>query len=101
MTKELTAIEFVAKAMWDRTELSVPIENRRPVCPPIHQALMREMAEAAIEAHKAHLSASGCVIVPREPTEAMMDAGMTAGYDSSHPILPTWYAMLNAADREG
>jgi hypothetical protein len=42
----------------------------------------RDAAHAAITAYREHLKAEGMVIIPREPTEAMVDAA-SSGYDSA------------------
>lgn len=45
---------------------------------PGREAFIEMLARAAIEAHEAALAAAGLVIVPREPTEAMIAAGTWA-----------------------
>ena len=63
----------------------------------------KEMTKAAIQAHEKALEAEGLVIVPREPTDAMLKAG-----DAKEPIMATlssdcsdglgvWQAMVDAA----
>lgn len=60
---------------------------------------------AAIEAHKAALDQAGYVIVPREPTEAMIAAGdavLDAGPSGSEWYVPSekpWRAMICAAPK--
>jgi hypothetical protein len=70
MTKELTEVEAVAKAI---AASRVP-GSTLTLADVFSPELIGRTAQTAIEAHKAHLSASGCVIVPREPTEAMLKA---------------------------
>ena len=65
-----------------------------------------QIVRAAIEAHKAALEEAGMVIVPREPTEAMLvGAGVMEGYDyddtkaDEHHIC-WWQAMISASPNE-
>lgn len=68
----------------------------------------RESARAAIAAHIAALAAAGYVIVPREPTEAMIEASNreidfrdNADWDGrkSHLSSGAWRAMIDAAPK--
>ena len=63
-------------------------QRRRP-CP------YREDAKAAIEAHEKALEAEGLVIVPREPTEAMVHAGR---YPMTSTVTERWQAMIAALE---
>ncbi len=51
-------------------------------------------ARTAIAAHEAALAEAGYVIVPREPTEAMIEAG--APYQSEAVLRCAWRAMVEA-----
>lgn len=69
-------VERVAKAMFRSLDADPRFVGRADLSPEhpgwaeyIHQAA------AAIEAHKAALAEAGFVIVPQEPTDAMIDAG--------------------------
>ena len=59
-----------------------------------HDALAyeyRQQAKAAIAAHEKALEEQGLVIVPREPTDAMLNAAR-----HGHPA-PMWLAMIDKA----
>ena len=63
-------------------------------------------AQAAITAHLAALEAQGMVIVPREPTDKMLeDAGtikdwdITNGNDADEVHIDWWEAMIEAAPK--
>ena len=64
-----------------------------------------EYATAAIEAHEKALEAEGLVIVPREPTGAMVKRGMDKQFSSlldtaesdNEVASDTWKAMVDAA----
>jgi hypothetical protein len=62
MTKELTEVEAVTKAI---AASRVP-GSTLTLADVFSPELIGRTAQTAIEAHKAHLSASGCVIVKRD-----------------------------------
>lgn len=59
-------------------------------------------ARAMIEAHGAALAAAGFVIVPREPTEAMLSAVHFSADAEFHGASPdyAWRAMIAAAPKD-
>ena len=70
----------------------------------VERDYVREIAQVAIAAHQSALSSAGYVIVPREPTEAMWDAGDGAlEMDYSWTLAEcraVWTAMLDAFLKE-
>lgn len=81
-------------------------------CPMCEVENYTVLAKAAIEAHEAVLKAEGLVIVPREPTDGMIDAGVGAREKlfvglppekqrtilvSDHPAGTIYVAMITAA----
>lgn len=55
------------------------------------------LARAAIAAHEAALSDAGLVIVPREPTKEMLEAGIGTNTDIRSPMwIDGWRAMVDA-----
>lgn len=62
-----------------------------------------DAARSALAAHTAWLKAQGLVVVPVEPTEAMVNAGLYANDCSmlevvfSHELIAAYQAMLAAA----
>lgn len=93
---ELREIEAVANA----------ILSKVPEGYGMREAEARDYARAAISAHKAALADAGLVIVPREPTEAMLRAGSIhrlplrgeIGLPSSD-AAEAWRAMIEAHGR--
>lgn len=85
----------------------------RAICGPTHAApwadtgkqsweMFEVDARCAIEAHESALKEKGLVIVPREPTGGMSDAGvMTFGHEDRPSGQPyrAWRAMINAAPK--
>ena len=60
-----------------------------------------ELAKAAIEAHEKALEAQGLVIVPREPNEAMIEAGYGRPVfddEVKANMVAIWQAMLAALE---
>jgi hypothetical protein len=74
MTKELTEVEAVAKAIYGEfVKALISCTNTKLEETSFGWRDWIVEATAAIEAHKAHLSASGRVIVPREMLEKIGD----------------------------
>ena len=77
----------------------IPPENKAHLNATTMAAWQR-VGEAAIAAYRKQREEDGFVEVPREPTEAMMDAG-SANFDSYHDCSeqfgPVWRAMIAAA----
>ena len=88
MTKDLTEVETVARALarcaLERIQAADSSFFKMKYPGGVDEYCALEWpkysrdAIAAIAAHRAHLSASGYVIVPAEPTEAMVKAGEAA-----------------------
>jgi hypothetical protein len=55
------------------------------------------MTKAALAAYEVELKRQGFVIVPREPTEAMLKAGATVDYVGGEPLAAMYRAMIAAA----
>lgn len=62
------------------------------------QTVFRNQAQLAIEAHKAALADAGLVIVPREPTNKMREAGFKRLIDRKTNAYGIWQAMIKALD---
>ncbi len=80
MTPVLPKVEAVARALYDRVVAVNARHDGLPPPPYEHDkaGFYLEIARAAINAHETALADAGLVIVPREPTEAMITAGYTA-----------------------
>ena len=61
------------------------------------KAGLLEQAQECITAYEAHLKAEGFVVVPVEPTEAMLKAGRNHAVPSTQNIGAIYTAMLSAA----
>ncbi len=79
--------------------IDVVIRGVDPLCEPGRTTTTRELAQGVLDA----LAEAGYVIVPREPTEAMQDAGGSCGgfeFDGESGTVypaPIWRAMVDAA----
>ena len=64
-----------------------------------------DAAQAAITAYNEHLKEQGLVIVPREPTEKIIDAGrvifwVEGSYEVNDGVRAAYRAMIQAAEEE-
>ena len=64
------------------------------------RSVWRSYAAAAIAAHKAALADEGLVIVPREPTEAMLNAARGDFAGAELLAIAFWQAMIKALEAE-
>lgn len=109
MTKDLTEVEIEAVARAIHRQFLATLGGIKDVDAEIEEGWADWVPEAtaAIAAHKAHLSASGYVIVPREPTEAMIFDGVQAdihafGFAGGTDTAAIYKAMLSALpDKDG
>lgn len=108
MTDVPEMVERVARAMATRVRYKIdegnPAIGRRPGYLVYTEEAWQQLAEgaiAAIEAYEAALAAAGLVIVPREPTELMLDAGSSTvpGLTSPSEARAVWQFMLRMAAR--
>ena len=88
----------VAKALHDKSAAISALFGGFPI-PPFKDdnGFYRDMARAAIEAHKAALEDAGLVIVPREPTRAMIQASEDGDNENERQVLAgeterAWYS---------
>lgn len=89
-------VESVARQMYERDFWGERAPKWEAMTAIMRQPFMLRATEA-IESHTAALAEAGMVIVPREPTEAMVKAGMP--YQSEAALRCAWRAMLDAALR--
>ena len=87
----------VERVAWALKAKAAEIDHR----PDIHVAdpmwFSDEYAHAAIRAHKEALANAGLIIVPREPSEVMLNAKTTLTSSDAE----VWQAMIDAALKEG
>lgn len=110
MTKDMTELKAAVEGAMSLTP--IPGSTTIPAVMVMSPDLLGRLADAAITAYQSHLSSSGYVIVPREPTEAMTDAaydqldwGPTGYYDAPRGAASAdlcWEIMLSALpNKEG
>jgi hypothetical protein len=103
----------VARAMWNAVvrqavEIGMPVsDDGFNSLHPDDQVRQLYIARAAIDAHKAALAEAGYVIVPREPSVAMLVAGRIVGTNhrrmeprrlEARDAGTCWQAMIGAAE---
>jgi hypothetical protein len=98
MTVETGAVEKVARAMLSSIEARGDIDSSAGRLMNFPERELSLLSAAAISAYHAFLAEKGMVIVPVEPTEAMVMAGHDAGYYDPMGATPQdcWRAMLSA-----
>lgn len=97
---EESMVERVARALW---EARSDDERAWEEVSPGERKVTLRRARTAIAAHIAALSEAGYAIVPREPTEEMLQRGLAAwgGFaKSGNKLCAAYRAMIGAAPKE-